>query len=211
MKHYIRNTLYSIVLMSFSSAMAGAYEDFFRAVNIDNTSAVATLLQQGFDPNAPHEQGQVALFLAMREGSVQVAALLLAQPGIRVDAVNANDETPLMMAALRGNLAWAQRLIERGAQVNRAGWTPLHYAASGPEPKLVALMLDRGANVDARSPNGSTPLMMAARYGPEASALQLLERGASRQARNERDMTAADFARSAGRDALAKRLDAVGR
>jgi len=40
-----------------------------------------------------------------------------------------------MMAALRGSLEWTQRLIERGAAINRDGWTPLHYAASGPEPK----------------------------------------------------------------------------
>jgi ankyrin repeat protein len=82
----------------------------------------------------------------------------------------------------------------------------LHYAATGPEPCLVALLLERGAQVDAPSPNGSTALMMAARYGSDDSAFLLLAKGASTSARNQKDMNAADFARSVGRDALAAKL-----
>ena len=110
---------------------------------------------------------------------------MLEHPGLKVDAVNAADETPLMMAALRGNLEWTQRLLDRGAQLNRKGWTPLHYAASGPEPKVVSSLLDRGAEIEARSPNGTTPLMMAARYCPYVAAQRLLARGAHPPARND--------------------------
>jgi ankyrin repeat protein len=63
--------------------------------------------------------------------------------------------------------------------------------------------------VDARSPNGSTPLMMAARYGSEASVDLLLARGANPKLRNQRDLSAADFARMDGRDALAQRLQTL--
>ena len=49
--------------------------------------------------------------------------------------------------------------------------------------------------------------MMAARYGNEQSAELLLAKQASTDARNERGLTAADFARAAGREALAQRLD----
>jgi ankyrin repeat protein len=48
---------------------------------------------------------------------------------------------------------------------------------------------------------------MAARHGSEQSVTLLLERGADATVRNERGMNAADFARSTGRDALAKRLE----
>jgi ankyrin repeat protein len=207
MRINIKNLLYLFVAICFSSAYAGAYEDFFRAVNIDNDRTVSSLLARGFDPNTLDERGQVGLFLAMREGSPKVATALLAHPDIKVDAANSVGETPLMMAALRGRLDWTQRLIERGGQVSREGWTPLHYAASGPEPKVVALLLDRGAAIDAPSPNRTTPLMMAARYGDEASADLLIARGADVKLRNDPGLSAADFARLAGREALADRLE----
>jgi ankyrin repeat protein len=206
MKYYFKIILYLFVFTGFDSAIAGSYEDFFRALRIDNAGAVSELLARGFDPNSPDEKGQTGLHLAIRDSSPKVAAVLLAHPAVRLDAPNASDETPLMLAALKGNLDAAQRLVDRGAAINRPGWTPLHYAATGPEPKLVSLMLERGAQIDAPSPNGSTALMMAARYGADDSALMLLARGASTAVRNQKDMNAADFARSVGRDALAAKL-----
>ena len=208
----IKYLLQIVVTVSLSQlAHAGAYEDYFRAVEVDDARTVTRLLQRGFDPNTPDPQGQVGLFLALRGGSEQVVQVLLAHPELKVDATNTSDETPLMMAALRGALDPARRLLERGAQVERPGWTPLHYAASGPNVAVVKLLLDRGSPINARSPNGTTPLMMAARYGTEESALLLLDRGADATLRNQLDLGAADFARAVGREALARRLDALGR
>ena len=206
MKYLLRIVAYLIVFIGFSASLAGAYTDFFRAVTIDDEVTVGQLLARGFDPNSVDEKGQGALHLALREGSAKVAAALLARPDLRVDLLNGAGETPLMMAALRGDLPAAAKLIERGSAVNRDGWTPLHYAASGPSTELVQLLLDHGAAVEARSPNGTTALMMAARYGPEASALLLLTRGADPRQKNGRDLSAADFARLAGRESLASRL-----
>lgn len=206
LKHYFRFAFHLIVLIGFSAAHAGSYEDYFRALKIDNAGAVSELLARGFDPNTPDEKGQTGLHLAIRDASPKVAAVLLAHPAVRLDAPNANGETPLMLAALKGDLEAAQRLLDKGAAVNRPGWTPLHYAATGPEPRMVTLMLERGAQVDALSPNGSTALMMAARYGSDDSARLLLAKGASTSLRNQKDMNAADFARSVGRDALAAKL-----
>lgn len=211
MKHYLKIVAYLVLVLVLSSAKADDAVSFFRAVNVDNASGVSALLARGFDPNTADERGQVALYLAMREDAPKVAAALLAHPATRIDATNAAGETPLMMAALRGRVDWIQRFIERGAQVRRDGWTPLHYAASGPEPRAVTLLLDRGAAIDARSPNGSTPLMMAARYGDEAATQELIARGADPKLRNERGLNAADFARLGGREALAARLEALAR
>jgi ankyrin repeat protein len=211
MKYSFKIIVYLFVLTFVSGARAGSYEDFFRAVNRDDARTVATLLQRGFDPNSPDEKGQVGLYLALREGSLKVAEVLLQHPQLKVDATNAADETPLMMAALRGNLEWTQRLLDRGARLNRPGWTPLHYAASGPEVKLLTLLLDRGAAIEATSPNQTTPLMMAARYGPHDAAELLLSRGANARARNDQGLSAADFARAVGRDALAGKLEQAAR
>jgi len=198
--------VYLFVAFMISSSHAGAYEDFFAAVGRDDGDAVAQLLQRGFDPNSRNPGGQAALHLAMRDGSPKVAEALWRHPALDIDAVNGSGETPLMLAALRGQLDWARRLLERRAKVHRAGWSPLHYAATGPEPKVVALLLDRGAPIDARSPTQNTPLMMAARYGAEANVDLLLARGADKRLRNDRDLDAAGVASLAGRDFLLKRL-----
>jgi ankyrin repeat protein len=201
-----RYVIYLVVVFALSSAKAGAYEDWFRAIETDNASAVTRLMQAGFDPNTRNPQGQVGLYLALQTGGPKVADALWAHPALEVDTANAQGETPLMMAALKGRLDWARRLLERGAKPNREGWSPLHYAATGPEPKVVELLLARGAMLEARSPNGSTPLMMAARYGSEASVELLLARGADARVRNEQGLDAAAFARAEGRDKLAARL-----
>ena len=190
-------------------ANAGSYEDFFRAVNVDNAGTVQELLARGFDPNSPSEKGQTGLSLALRDDSLKVAAALLADARTAVDTANASGETPVMMAALRGNVEWTARLLERGAQLNRSGWNALHYAATGPGTALVTMLLARGAVIDAASPNGSTALMMAARYGPEDTVNLLLTRGASLAARNIQGLSAVDFARLGGRDKLAARLAAT--
>lgn len=211
MKYLLRYIVYCVVAIAFSAAQAGSYEDFFRAVNTDNPRVVAELLARGFDPNTPDARGNTGLMLAIRDGSPKVAEQLLAAPGVRIDATNAADETALMLAALRGQTEMMRALIERGAAVNRPGWTPLHYAASSSEPAAVGLLLDRGADIEAPSPNHTTPLMMAARYGALDAADLLLRRGARAAARNDAGLDAADFAKAAARDELAARLTRAAR
>ena len=211
MKHHFKNIFYIVILMGISAVRADPAVDFFRAVQIDNERSVKGLLQQGLDPNTPNAEGQVALFVALRHEAPKVVQALLAHPDIRVDTSNAANETPLMMASLRGNLEAAKLLIAKGAAVNRSGWTPLHYAASGPSLPLLELLLDRGAVIDAASPSRSTPLMMAAGYGAQEAVELLLGKGADVRARNDKGLSAADFARNAGREKLALRLEAVAR
>jgi ankyrin repeat protein len=199
MNIYIRFAVYLFVVIGFSSARADSYVDFFRAVNVDNARTVTELLERGFDPNTKSESGQVALFLAMRDDAPKVAAALLASPALDIDATNAMGETPLMMAALKGRLDWSKKLIERGAKVQKPGWAPVHYAATGPNTELLAMLLDRGAEINALAPNRNTPLMMAARYGPEDSVKLLLRRGADKKLVNDRNLSAADMAKTGER------------
>lgn len=189
-------------------AHAGSFEDFFIAVNRDDVAAVRGLLQRGFDPNTRDEKGLTGLFLAMRAPSPQVASLLMAWPGTDVDARSPHDETPLMMAALKGNLAAARELIDKDADVNKTGWTPLHYAATAGNVPMVALMLDQHAYIDAESPNGSTPLMLAAQYGTLAAVQHLLEAGADPTLKNQLGLTAVDFALRVERKDVAEAIAA---
>lgn len=199
MKIYFKLISYLIVIIGVSSSIAGSYDDFFRAIGTDDETVVAGLLRRGFDPNTPNPQGEHPLFLAIREPAPKVLRLLLAQPRLQVDARNAHDETPLMMAALKGQVEAARGLLERDADPNKPGWTPLHYAATSGHVEIIRLLLAHDAYIDAGSPNGSTPLMMAAMYGTPAAVKVLLEAGADPLAKNDLGLSALDFAQRAQR------------
>lgn len=199
MRNHIKKLVYLIVLFGHSVLYAGSYDDFFVAIKQDNAAAITALLQRGFDPNTPNPEGLPGLYLALREPSLKVAEALIAWPKTNVEIRTAQDESPLMMAALKGHLDLARKLIERDADVNKTGWTPLHYAATNGHLAIMALLLEHHAYIDAESPNGSTPLMMAAHYGTPAAVKLLLEAGADPGLKNQLGLTAIDFAHRANR------------
>ena len=197
--HNFKYFIYLVVLYTYSVCSAGSYDDFFRAILQDDGSTVSSLLDLGFDANTVNQQGQHGLFLALRESSLKAADVLIAWPRTQAESRTAQDESPLMMAALRGQLDQARKLIERDADVNKPGWAPLHYAATNGHLAMIELLLEHHAYIDAESPNGTTPLMMAAQYGTAAAVKVLLEAGADPKLRNKLGLTATDFANRANR------------
>lgn len=131
MRNHIKKLILCIVFIGFNGVHAQSYERFFEAVESDRPEVVQALLKRGFDPNTPSADLQPALNLALQKGSLKVAEVLIAWPSVQVNRINASDESPLMLAALKGHLRMAEQLIARGADVNKTGWTPLHYAATG--------------------------------------------------------------------------------
>ena len=183
-------------------AQAGAHEDFFIAIHRDDAETLQALLRRGMDPHTRNDKGQTGLTLALQLGSLQAFAALLTAPQLNVEVRNAHGESPLMMAALKGHLQAARTLIELGADVNKTGWTPLHYAASSNQPgqeDIAALLLEHHAYIDATSPNGTTPLMMSAQYGIIACTQRLLDEGADPMLKNQLGLRAIDFAARAQR------------
>ncbi|MDO5087719.1 MAG: ankyrin repeat domain-containing protein [Comamonadaceae bacterium] len=183
------------LLLAATGALAQSTGEFVRAIKADNDIAMQNLLARGMDPNTRDERGAPGLYLALQEESMKVAQVLLASPRLQPEARNATDESPLMMAALKGQLDVARRLIALGADVNKPGWTPLHYAASRGQVPMMALLLEEHAFIDAQSPNGTTPLMMAAGFGSPEAVKHLLQAGADTAMRNQKGMSALDFAR----------------
>ena len=208
-KNFTKSIVLIGLLSIFKLSSAGAYDDFFRAVVADDVRTVQGLLLRGFDPNTVNPQGVPALIQAMKVPAPKVAELLAGWPKTQVDVRNAQDETPLMLAALRGQLDLVKKLVERDADVNKTGWTPLHYAATGGHLRAMAFLIGAGADVNAESPNGTTPLMMAAMYGNDATVKLLLESGAHAETRNDQGLSAEDFAMRAGREDSAKLIRQV--
>jgi ankyrin repeat protein len=178
---------------------AGPVEDFFKAVKLDDTKQVVNLLFRGFDPNTLNEKGLSGLMVAAREGSLKVAQLLLSQNKTQVELRSPGDENALMFAALAGHTQLCKMLIEKSADVNKTGWTPLHYAATKGQVDIIRLLREHHAYIDAESPNKSTPLMLAAMYGTVEAVKFLIEEGADVSLKNDQNLTALDFAKQANR------------
>ncbi|HMS26270.1 MAG TPA: ankyrin repeat domain-containing protein [Burkholderiaceae bacterium] len=186
---------------------AAPIDDYFTAIKNDNDGAVVTLLFRGLDVNTVDAQGRHGLQIALAEGSLKVAKTLLDLTSTQVNTKSQQDETPLMMAAIKGHLEMAKRIIKKGGDVNKTGWTPLHYAATGGHIDMMKLLLAEHAYIDAESPNKSTPIMLAAMYGtPEAVELLIVE-GADLLLKNELGLTALDFAKQADRNDIAKVIE----
>jgi len=188
-----------IACVTVFSVKAGSFDDFFRAVKSDNAGGVRDLIQRGFDPNTRDAYGQTGLLVALKEPSPRVTKVLIESPQTDVDALSDKGESPLMLAAIKGQQDVVNALLERDAAVNKTGWTPLHYAASAGQLPIMKLLLEKYAFIDAQSPNGTTPLMMAAMYGSSDAVKLLIDEGADPMMKNVQGMTAVDFAKRAHR------------
>ena len=146
--------------------------------------------------------------LAMQKSSNKVAEVLLNWKTTNLSISNPQSETPLMLAAITNQLVWAQKLIDKGADVNQKGWTPLHYAATKGHIEMMRLLMEHHAYLDAESPNGTTPLMMAAHYGTPMATKLLLEEGADPRLKNRLGISALEFARKANKPESAQYIEA---
>jgi len=185
-----------------------SYTEWFDAIHLDDGNRCRQLLERGFDPNTIEpERFDTGLILSVRKKSWRVFAALLSARGIELDARSRNGDTALMIAAFNGEVAAANRLIDKGAEINRPGWTALHYAAASGSLPITRKLLEHAAYIDAESPNKTTPLMMAARAGHEKVVVLLLEEGADVLLKNELGLDAIDFAKSQERTAIARILE----
>ena len=116
------------------------------------------------------------------EDSPLAAAKLLIATGGDVNAKNEYGETPLHVAAWLNEYRAAQLLLENGAKIvgDWHGYTPLHFVIprQGSMENVMKLLIDYGADVNAKSNDGNTPLRVAVKYAVggygETELVQLL-------------------------------------
>lgn len=164
--------------------------------------------------NAPTRSGETPLISAITTGDDELVQLML-QRGASVEARCADQITPLTHAVNRGYTSILELLLSREAQIDSttAGWTALHKAADMVNISMVKLLLEKGADIEARSPKefspkkhplarlgsdfddydevdasdvdeGWTALLRASTKGQDAMVGLLLENGADIEARN---------------------------
>jgi ankyrin repeat protein len=217
--------------------MASTSADLFEAIEDDDANRVRALLSEDPSLAGARDAEGVSALMRARyrfDGGVieaiaaavpsldvfeatsfgdldRLTELLMFDPAL-VTAYSADGFTALHFAAFFGRPDTARFLLDRGADVDAPGrgWmtgTPLHSAASSRHADVVALLVDAGADPNARQGQGWTPLQAAARNGDLASIEALLRAGADPAATNDDGVTVRDLAAEVGDAAVVAAID----
>ena len=158
---------------------------------------------------AAHE---LTIWEAAALGRVDGLDRLLDRDGTLANAFGADGNVPVGLAAFFGQVDAMKRLLDRGAQVGIAARNvmkvqPLHAAVAARNPEAVAMLLARGADVNARQQVGYTPLMGAASGGRDDIVDLLLQHGADPSLVSDDGKTAAPIAAEHGHSTMAAKLE----
>lgn len=203
---YVNTALLCISSWAFAQT-ADQIADFTKAAKFDDVSEVQSLIKAGVSPNALDPKGNPMLIVAIRDKSLKVADLLLANKAIDVNLSNKSGENPLMMASIEGELPLVETLVLKNkADVNKTGWAPLHYACTTGRLSVAEFLVANGAKVNALSPSDTTPLMMAVSSGNDQLIKFLLDNGADMRMRNHEGYSAIDVAELFSKDDIREGL-----
>ncbi|KAI5616475.1 ankyrin repeat domain-containing protein 12 isoform X1, partial [Silurus asotus] len=117
----------------------------------------------------------------------------------KVNKRNERGETPLHMAAIRGDVKQVKELIGLGADVNMkdfAGWTPLHEACNLGYYDVAKVLIGAGAEVNTQGLDDDTPLHDASSSGHKDIVKLLLQHGGNAFQANKRGERPVDVADS---------------
>jgi ankyrin repeat protein len=131
------------------------------AACLDHAEVVRALLEAKADVSVTDSRKNTALSCAAENGSIESVALLQ-QAGAKGNVDDARVRTTaILRAAHRGNVERVQQLLQMGVSARTAdeyGVTPLHEAARIGRPAVVTVLLAAGADPNARTRSGETPM-----------------------------------------------------
>jgi ankyrin repeat protein len=157
----------------------------------------------------------LAIFAAAIFGDAAEIETLLAGNRSLVNAVSPDGWLPLHLAAHFGHADAVRALLNKGSKVdapstNAMRNTALHAAAAGRSAAVAKLLLDAGADANARQTGGWTPLHSVAQSGDVEFARVLTEAGADVSARADNQQRPLDLALTKGQQAMVDFLEAHG-
>jgi ankyrin repeat protein len=188
------------------------------AVNAQGISAYAAAVYQRQPAIAELLEQRGAKFdvyLAAMAGKFELVNDLVANNKSLATKHSGDGWTALHLACFFGHKEVAQALLNQGAEVNAVTENamknqPLHAAAAGRRADIVALLLERGANVNAKQHGGWTALHAAAQNGDLEMIQTLLANGADTNLRADNNQTPLDLALTRGNQAAVEALEAGG-
>ena len=143
---------------------------------------IRKLLGKDADINAVNAYGVTPLHLAVHHKKEAALRFLVEQPGIALELTDNKSQTPLYVAAKRGNLKAVDVLLAKGLHVNNGGTHnkyPLMAALENNQASVVSKLLEIPAlNVACHDALGHTPLYFAVRTNNKPLCKTLLQRGA---------------------------------
>jgi len=141
--------------------------------------------------------GNTPLMCTTWSGNEKIAKYLISDTAARTSERSESKMTPLLWAALHGNVKMVQFLLENGSSLSELqddGSTALIWAAKNGHVTLLKWLLSRGCTLSEKTKNGSTPLLCAAKEGEVEMVEYLLECGADLSEINDSQETVLSLA-----------------